>query len=81
VPLLVMTAGLTAANDPVQLELHRELADAAPCADMRVLEGADHDQVLTHRVAARRVVDMVGAFVDGLPNETQEVTVDAQPAR
>jgi pimeloyl-ACP methyl ester carboxylesterase len=81
VPLLVMTAGLTAANDPVQLQLHRELADAAPAADVRVLEGADHDQVLTHPRAARRVVDMVGAFADGLPNETQEVTVDAQPAR
>jgi pimeloyl-ACP methyl ester carboxylesterase len=81
VPLLVMTAGLTATNDPVQQELHRELADAAPSAEMRMLEGADHDQVLTHPKAARRVVEHIAAFAAGLQDSTEEVTRDAQPAR
>ena len=81
VPLLVMTAGLTARNDPVQQDMHRELADAAPAAELQVIEGADHDQVLTHPKAARRVAGMVGAFAAGLQNQAQEVISDAQPAR
>ena len=83
VPLLVMTAGLTARNDPVQQDLHRELADAAPAAELRVIDGADHDQVLTHPKAARRVAGMVGAFAGNLQTqtETQEVISDAKPAR
>jgi pimeloyl-ACP methyl ester carboxylesterase len=81
VPLLVMTAGLTAANDPVQQELHRELADAAPRAELRVLEGADHDQVLTHPKAARRVAEHIGAFAASLRDQTEEVTRDVAPAR
>ena len=82
VPLLVMTAGLTATNDPIQQELHRELAAAAaPSAEMAMLEGADHDQVLTHPKAAGRVVEHIAAFAAGLPDHTEEVTRDVAPAR
>jgi predicted alpha/beta-fold hydrolase len=58
----------------------RERTDA-PAAELQVIEGADHDQVLTHPKAARRVAGMVGAFAAGLQNQTQEVMSDAQPAR
>lgn len=69
VPLLVLTAGLTARNDAVQKELHDELAAAAPHSEQHVIDGADHDQVLTHPKAARRVADHIAGFL-------QEVTHD-----
>lgn len=63
-PLLVMTAALTACNDPVQKELHDELADQAPWAERHVIAGADHETVLTHAEPARRVADLVAEFVE-----------------
>ena len=73
VPLLVLTAGLTARNDAVQKELHDELAAAAPISEQHVIDGADHDQVLTHPKAARRVADRIAGFL-------QEVTHRAAAA-
>lgn len=66
VPLLVMTAGHTAAQDPAQAELHAELAGAAPHASHHVIDGADHDSVLTDRDTARYVVELMSDFVASL---------------
>jgi pimeloyl-ACP methyl ester carboxylesterase len=81
VPALVLTAGFTASNDPIQRDLHQELADAAPRAELHVIEGADHDQLLTQRRAARRVADHLAAFAGGLARETEEGHADARSAR
>jgi pimeloyl-ACP methyl ester carboxylesterase len=81
VPALVLTAGFTDKNDPIQRELHQELADAAPRAEQHVIEGADHDQLMTSESAARRVVEHLVAFADGLASETREVHADAHSTR
>ncbi|WP_405605283.1 alpha/beta fold hydrolase [Streptomyces sp. NBC_01410] len=66
VPLLVMTAGHTASQDPVQAELHAELAEAAPHAVHHIIDGADHDSVLTDQDTAKSVVKLVSDFVANL---------------
>jgi pimeloyl-ACP methyl ester carboxylesterase len=81
VPVLVLTAGCTASRDPEQWALHQEIADAAPRAEQHVIEGADHDQVLTDADAAGRVAALVGAFAAGLEQEIQEVLEHAHAAR
>ncbi|MGW7452812.1 alpha/beta fold hydrolase [Streptomyces sp. NPDC054787] len=63
VPLLVLTAGHTAAQDPVQAELHAELAAAAPHGAHHIIDGAGHDSVLTDRDTAQYVVKLVSDFV------------------
>ncbi|MGQ0842299.1 alpha/beta fold hydrolase [Actinokineospora sp.] len=77
-PMLVITAGQTAAADPVQAELHDELAAAAPRAERHTLAGYDHDQVISDEPAAAAVADLVVRFVDSL-NRT-EVTADVRDA-
>ncbi|MCF1592913.1 alpha/beta fold hydrolase [Streptomyces muensis] len=83
VPLLVMTAGHTASQDPIQQELHTELAEGAPGSAHHVIEGADHDSILTDRDAAGHVVMLVTNFVAGLgsgnpkpPNEPLNKPLD-----
>jgi pimeloyl-ACP methyl ester carboxylesterase len=66
VPALVVTAGQTAFQDPVQGELHDELANAAPRAERHVIDGAGHDQLLVDAKTARRVAELVAAFADSL---------------
>ncbi|MGH8929678.1 MAG: alpha/beta fold hydrolase [Egibacteraceae bacterium] len=80
VPLLVLTAGHTASSDPVQKDLHDELADSTPRAERYVIEDADHNQVLTDAGPAHRVAELVAAFVDGL-GQTTEVDADDDRAR
>ena len=74
VPLLVLTAGLTARNDAVQKELHDELAAAAPRSDQHVIDGADHDQVLTHPKAAGRVADRIAGFLEEVTDRAKAAT-------
>ena len=62
-PLLVLTAGFTARNDPIQQELHGELAAMSANARHEVVDRADHLQVLTDDRAARRVLDHVERFL------------------
>ena len=61
-PLLVLTAEHTAANDSIQLELHRELRDHAPGSEHHVVEDADHDSVLTDADHAGRVAALIERF-------------------
>jgi hypothetical protein len=66
VPLLVVTAAATAAGDPVQKDLHDELASLAPWSSRHVVTGATHDNILTDGTVAKRVADLVVEFVDRL---------------
>lgn len=83
VPVLVLTAGQTARNDPVQDELHAELAAVSPRGERHLVDGADHDQVLTHPVAARRVAERIVTFIAAAqwPAGDREVERDGEPAR
>lgn len=62
-PLLVITAGETAANDPVQRELHDEFANHAPSAASHVLSGTTHEGIVMDSAAAHRVAQLSGAFI------------------
>ncbi|MFI9105452.1 alpha/beta fold hydrolase [Streptomyces fildesensis] len=71
VPLLVMTAGHTAAQDPIQQELHAEFAACQPGSAHHVIDHADHDSVMTDQDAAGRIVGLITDFVVGLGSETK----------
>jgi pimeloyl-ACP methyl ester carboxylesterase len=66
VPLLVVIAGLTGANDPGYATLQDELAATAPRADKHVIAGSDHHRLLTDADVAGRVVELTTAFIDSL---------------
>jgi pimeloyl-ACP methyl ester carboxylesterase len=66
VPLLVLTAGITAQRDPAHGELQSELAKCAPRADHHVLEDVDHNSILMRRSHAERATELITSFVDGL---------------
>ncbi|WP_157570523.1 alpha/beta fold hydrolase [Microtetraspora malaysiensis] len=65
-PLVVITAGQTAATDAVQVDLHDEFATAAPQAQQHLIEGADHDEILTDADRAAEVSKILTAFLDDL---------------
>lgn len=63
IPALVVTAGETAANDPVQKELHDEFAKAAKSSESYTVHGADHDQLLSASGPAHEVAQRIERFV------------------
>ncbi|OZM71980.1 thioesterase [Amycolatopsis antarctica] len=79
VPALVLTAGRTADTDPVQCELHDELAANATESVRHVVSGVDHDQILTDQDAATRVVGLMADFLRGLSDD-QEGSRDVDAA-
>lgn len=64
--LLVITASETAANDPVQKELHDDFAQHTPSAESHVLSGTTHDSMLMDSAAAHRVAQLSEAFIGRL---------------
>ncbi|MFJ6727129.1 alpha/beta fold hydrolase [Streptomyces sp. NPDC091281] len=78
-PALVLTAGLTGVQDPVQTELHDELAGAARGSVRQVVEGVDHDGLLSVREAAEHVVKLVTAFTDELDRPERESSTFRHP--
>jgi hypothetical protein len=73
-PLAVLTAGDTAAQVPVQIELHRELAALSSNSVYHIVEGASHAGLASRSeylpevtAAIRQVVDAVqtGTPLDG----------------
>ena len=82
VPALVVTAGQTARQDPVQQTLHDEIAAAAPRSVRRTVEHAGHFELLSDQRAAGLVAEWVHDFVDTLaPTPAangRRVTVDAR---
>ncbi|MFC0863791.1 alpha/beta fold hydrolase [Sphaerimonospora cavernae] len=65
-PLVVITAGQTAVTDTVQVDLHDEFAAAAPQARQHLIQGADHDEILTDAGRAAEVSTILTAFLDDL---------------
>jgi pimeloyl-ACP methyl ester carboxylesterase len=63
-PVAVVTAGRTVFADEVQRELHEELAAAAPRARRHLVDGADHDEILTEARFAAEVAAVLTEFVD-----------------
>jgi pimeloyl-ACP methyl ester carboxylesterase len=63
-PVLSLTAGFTAAQDEIQLELHKEMAAMSADAEHDVIEGVTHDQVVFDRRAASRVAERIMAFLE-----------------
>ncbi|MGW3651215.1 alpha/beta fold hydrolase [Streptomyces sp. NPDC000878] len=84
VPSLVITAGHTASQDPVQKELHAEFAAAAAHSAHHVIDGADHDSVLTDQGFAERVVTLMADFVvdlgSGVAKTAKEEDSHGNPA-
>lgn len=77
-PMAVLTAGDTAAQVPVQIELHRELAALSSNSVQQVVEGASHaglasrSQFLPEVTAAIRQV--VNAVQTGIPLNGRQIT-------
>ncbi len=63
VPVLVLTAEHTVADDAVQAELYQGMVDAAPWGRSQVIRGADHDSILTDARCAATVAAAIGTFV------------------
>jgi pimeloyl-ACP methyl ester carboxylesterase len=76
VPVLVVTAGETARQDPIQATLHDELAAAAPTARRHTVERAGHFDLLADQRSAATVADLVADFVTGI-RTTERVVLDA----
>ena len=79
-PLLVLTAGFTAAHDAVQEELHREMAAMSPRSEHLVIERADHDQVLMDERVAARVGELLVPFATRAGRDRAR-EIHAAPAR
>jgi pimeloyl-ACP methyl ester carboxylesterase len=62
VPLLVITAGQTAAADPVHQELQDEFARQALRAESHVLAGVAHERMLVDAAVARQVAGLIVSF-------------------
>lgn len=71
VPLVVLTAEGAIEDDPVHLDLQRELCGLSTNSDHRVIKGADHFTILTDMGAAAQVAqairDVTTAVRDGVP--------------
>ncbi|TYB39241.1 alpha/beta fold hydrolase [Micromonospora sp. AP08] len=61
--VLVLSAGSTLKDDPVQADLHRELGQAGSGATHQVVDGADHDTIITREDFANQTADHIRAFV------------------
>jgi pimeloyl-ACP methyl ester carboxylesterase len=70
VPLLVVTAGGTATQDPVQNILHDEYAAAAPRAERHTFDGAAHEELLTNRHFADHLAGLIDTFAAGQDGRT-----------
>ncbi|MFF5069958.1 alpha/beta fold hydrolase [Micromonospora olivasterospora] len=64
--VLCLSAEATLTDDPVQTELHRELAESGRAGAHHVVEGADHESIVTEERHATEVAARIGAFVRGL---------------
>ncbi len=75
VPVLVLSAEHTVADDAAQAGLYQAMVDAAPWGRTQVVTGADHDSILTDSRCAATVSAAIGAFVDDCLAAVHEVAV------
>ncbi|MFB7981410.1 alpha/beta fold hydrolase [Streptomyces vinaceus] len=71
VPGLIIAAQQTVDQDPEQLLLYNELSCAHPghgeTGGIEVVEGSDHDSLLTNAAHAHRAADLITAFLAEVP--------------
>jgi pimeloyl-ACP methyl ester carboxylesterase len=61
--MLVLTAGATAADDPVQVDLHQELGNLGKDATFHIVQGADHQSLLSHPDHAKVVAAHISRLI------------------
>jgi pimeloyl-ACP methyl ester carboxylesterase len=62
-PVLTLSAAKTIDTDPVQAELHQELAECGSWGRRLTIEHADHDSILTNRQHAQRAAQLMREFL------------------
>ncbi|MFB7056873.1 alpha/beta fold hydrolase [Streptomyces vinaceus] len=81
VPGLIIAAQQTVDQDPEQLLLYNELSCAHPghgeTGGIEVVEGSDHDSLLTNAAHAHRAADLITAFLAEVPAEVPAARVPA----
>lgn len=70
-PVVSITAGLTSALDPIQEELHRELATLNDRSRHVVVPGVDHERLLFQEKAANAVAGHIGDLVEQVTTRTE----------
>lgn len=63
-PVLSVSAGRTVCEDPVQGQMHREMAEAGTVGVHETIADADHDSILTNPAHARELTEAIGQFLD-----------------
>ncbi|MFG2648586.1 alpha/beta fold hydrolase [Streptomyces sp. NPDC048436] len=63
-PALIIAAQQTVDQDPEQLLLYNELARAHRQGDVKVVEGADHDSLLTNALFAQKAAGFMADFLN-----------------
>ncbi|MEU6111008.1 alpha/beta fold hydrolase [Streptomyces albidoflavus] len=81
-PALVIAAQQTVDQDPEQLLLYNELAKAHEYGAVKVVEGADHDSLLTDALFAHKAVLHMTDFLENRAGrEPGEAVIDEQGAQ
>ncbi|MEM8621764.1 MAG: alpha/beta fold hydrolase [Actinomycetota bacterium] len=62
-PMLVLTAGATRRDDPVQYELHAEMLELGDGGQHVTIDGANHDSIVTSRAHAAQVAEHINEFI------------------
>jgi pimeloyl-ACP methyl ester carboxylesterase len=63
-PVLALTAEQTRRDEEVQYELHAEMAAAGASGQHVVIDGADHDSVLTNQGHAKQVAACIAEYIE-----------------
>ena len=63
-PAVVLTASHTATTDPIQVELHDEMAAAATWSRRHIVPDTGHDSIVVAQAAAARAVALIADFID-----------------
>ncbi|MFI8304002.1 alpha/beta fold hydrolase [Streptomyces sp. NPDC085927] len=81
-PALIVAAQQTVDQDPEQLLMYNELARVHQRADIKVIEGADHDSLLTNVLFAHKTVQHMTDFLkNSTGDEHGESAADEQGAQ
>ncbi|MHC3451541.1 alpha/beta fold hydrolase [Streptomyces prasinus] len=81
-PALILAAQQTVDQDPEQLLMYNELARAHQHAEVKVVEGADHDSLLTNVLFAYKTVQHMTDFLkNSTGDEHSESAADEQGAQ
>ena len=71
-PVVSMTAEYTAKLDPIQLDLHRELADISAAGTHVEIPGVDHEDILVNPTGAAIVAERLAGIADAAAGVAEE---------